>query len=222
MKSVEIKAQMREKTGKKDSVKLRKAGYVPCVLYGSVEKNIHFSAEISSFRHLIYTPDAKYANIVIGENQYNAIVKDVQYHPVSDKIIHVDFLSIQDDKPIIASVPVRTEGFAQGVQEGGRLRIEMRRLKLKGMLKDFIEEVLIDVTSLTIGKSIRVCDITLPNLEIAEPANNNIVSVRVTRVVKEAETTEAETAEAAGTETTAATETKAETKAETKKETKKE
>ncbi len=210
MKSIEINAKLREKLGKKDSNKLRKSDNIPCVLYGT-EKNIHFYAVASDFRHLIYTSDAKYAKIMLDGQQHNAIVKDIQFHPVSDKIIHIDFLNIYDDKPITVSIPVRLEGFAKGVQDGGKLYQDARRLKIKGLLKDFIEEIVIDVTPLTIGKSVKVSDLKLNNLTVVEMPNKNVASVKVTRVVKEAETTEGtEAATAEGAATPAAADAKKE------------
>jgi large subunit ribosomal protein L25 len=196
MKSIEISAKLREKVGKKESNKLRKSDMIPCVLYGT-EKNIHFSAEASQFRHLIYTSNVTYAKINIDGQEHKAIVQDIQFHPVSDKIIHVDFLNIYDDKPITVSVPVRLEGFAKGVQEGGKLYQDVRRLRVKGLLKDFIEEIVIDVTPLVIGKSVKVSDLKYKNLEVVEPANKNVASVKVTRVVKEAEAEVAEGTEGA-------------------------
>lgn len=189
MKAIEISAKLREKVGKKESNKLRKSDMIPCVLYGT-EKNIHFSAEASQFRHLIYTSCVVYAKLSIDGQEHKAIVQDIQFHPVSDKVIHVDFLNIYDDKPITVSVPVRVEGFAKGVQDGGKLYQDVRRLKVKGLLKDFIEEIVIDVTPLTIGKAIRVADLNLKNLEVMELPNKNVASVKVTRVVKEAEVAE--------------------------------
>lgn len=214
MKSIEINAKLREKTGKKESKKLRKSDMIPCVLYGT-EKNIHFFAEASEFRHLIYTSDAKYAKIILDGQEHKAIVKEIQFHPVSDKIIHIDFLNIYDDKPITVSIPVRLEGFAKGVQDGGKLYQDSRRLNVRGLLKDFIEEVVIDVTPLTIGKAVKVSDIKLKNLEVMELYNKNIASVKVTRVVKEAETAEGE---AAATTEGAAAAPATDAKAETKKE----
>ena len=196
MKSIEISAKLREKVGKKESNKLRKSDMIPCVLYGT-EKNIHFSAEASQFRHLIYTSNVAYAKINIDGQEHKAIVQDIQFHPVSDKIIHIDFLNIYDDKPITVSVPVRLEGFAKGVQEGGKLYQDVRRLRIKGLLKDFIEEIVIDVTPLVIGKAVKVSDLKFNNLTIIEPANKNVASCKVTRVVKEAEAEVAEGAEGA-------------------------
>jgi len=198
MKSIEISAKLREKVGKKESNKLRKSDMIPCVLYGT-EKNIHFSAEASEFRHLIYTSNVAYAKLNIDGLEHKAIVQDIQFHPVSDKIIHVDFLNIYDDKPITVSVPVRLEGFAKGVQDGGKLYQDVRRLKIKGLLKDFIEEIVIDVTPLTIGKAVKVSDLNLKNLEVIELPNKNVASVKVTRVVKEAEVAEGAAAEGAAT-----------------------
>ncbi|OFX30253.1 MAG: 50S ribosomal protein L25/general stress protein Ctc [Bacteroidetes bacterium GWA2_32_17] len=194
MKSIEINAQLRENVGKKASNALRKSGLIPCVLYGT-EKNVHFSAEESQFRKLVYTPDVYFAKLNIDGTEHKAILKDIQFHPVSDKILHIDFLNISDEKPITLSVPVRTTGFAIGVQDGGKLDQDMHRINLKGLLKDFVEEVVIDVTELTIGKSIKVSDLKLDKLVAKEFPSKTIASVRITRVVKEAEVAAEETAE---------------------------
>lgn len=186
MKSIEINATLREKLGKKASNDLRKSQSIPCVLYGT-EKNVHFSADESQFRKLVYTPDVYFAKLNIDGTEHKAILKDIQFHPVSDKILHIDFLNISDDKPITLSVPVRVTGFAKGVQDGGRISQDSHRVILKGLLKDFVEEVVLDVTELTIGKSIKVADLNLKNIVAVEPPNKTLASVRITRVVKEAE-----------------------------------
>jgi len=175
-------------------------------LYGT-EKNIHFSAPESDFRKLVYTPDVYYTKINIDGTEHKAILKDIQFHPVSDKILHIDFLNITEDKPITMSVPVRVKGFAKGVQDGGKLAQDMHRILLKGLLNDFIEEVVIDVTELTIGKSIKVSDLILDKLTAVELPSKAVASVRVTRVVKETEGTAegeaaAATAEGAATDAT--------------------
>lgn len=204
MKSIEINAVLREKLGKKASNDLRKSQSIPCVLYGT-EKNVHFSAEESQFRKLVYTPDVYYAKLNINGTEHKAIMKDIQFHPVSDKILHVDFLNISDDKPITLSVPVRVTGFAKGVQDGGKLSQDAHRVTLKGLLKDFVEEVVIDVTELTIGKSIKVGDLKIKNIKAVEPANKTLASVRITRVVKEAEVVATDAVAATPTDATATT-----------------
>lgn len=184
MKSIEINAKLREKLGKKASNDLRKSESIPCVLYGS-EKNVHFYAEASQFRKLVYTPDVYFAKLNIDGTEHKAILKDIQFHPVSDKILHIDFLNITEDKPITLSVPVRVTGFAKGVQDGGKLDQDMHRINLKGLLKDFVEEVVVDVTELTIGKSVKISDLKLDKLNAVELPSKSVVAVRVTRVVKE-------------------------------------
>ncbi|MBI5541907.1 MAG: 50S ribosomal protein L25/general stress protein Ctc [Bacteroidia bacterium] len=186
MKAIEISAKLRENVGKKSAKLLRREQAIPCVLYGT-EKNIHFSAIESEFRHLIYTPDVHYAKINIDGTEHKAIVKDIQFHPVSDKILHIDFLNIYEDKPITVSIPVKLSGFAKGVQDGGKLYQDARRLQVTGLLKHFIEVIEIDVTELKIASSIRVSDIKLDNLTISEASHKNVASVRVTRAAKEAE-----------------------------------
>ena len=186
MKAIEISAKLRENVGKKSAKLLRREQAIPCVLYGT-EKNIHFSAIESEFRHLIYTPDVHYAKINIDGQEHKAIVKEIQFHPVSDKILHIDFLNIYEDKPITVSIPVKLIGFAKGVQDGGKLFQDARRLSVTGLLKHFVEEIQVNVDDLKIASSIRVADIKLENLTITEMPNKNVASVRVTRAAKEAE-----------------------------------
>jgi large subunit ribosomal protein L25 len=205
MKTINVKVSERKDLGKKASKKLRKSSNIPCVLYGG-EKLLHFYAHENDFRHLVYTPNVFVVEFDMEGTVVTAILKDIQFHPVTDKIIHIDFLEVSDDKAFVLSVPVRLEGFAKGVQEGGKLALEARRLRVKGLKKDFIEEIVLDVTELTLGKSIKVNDIQLNNLEIVEPAFRSVASVKVTRQAKDAE---AETAEGAEGAEAAATEEKA-------------
>ena len=195
MKEIEINAKVRENLGKKASRALRKLELVPCVLYGT-EKNIHFSASEKEFKKLVYTPNLYYAKLMLDGKEYKAILKDIQFHPVSDKIIHIDFQNIIENKPITVPVPVKVEGFAKGVQEGGKLYVDAHRLKVKGFFKDIVEEIVVNVTELTIGKSIKVADLKLNNLVVVEPSNKTVASVRITRIAKEAEVA-AETVETA-------------------------
>ena len=131
MKTLEIKGTIRTELGKKGTKQIRKAGNVPCVIYGS-EKNIHFQLHENSFKDLVFTPDAHLVNLTLEDKEFRIILQDIQYHPVNDKIIHADFMEVSDTKPIIMNIPVKITGESAGVKAGGKLRLKKRNLKVKG------------------------------------------------------------------------------------------
>ena len=137
MKTIEIKGSFRTELGKKSSKQIRKAGNVPCVIYGK-EQNIHFHAHELAFKNLIYTPEAHLVNLNIDDKVYKAVLKDIQYHPVSDKILHADFIEVFDDKPVIINIPIKVQVIQSGVIAGGKLSIKKRNLKVKGLPKIFL------------------------------------------------------------------------------------
>ena len=183
MKTFELNAVARQETGKKATKKTRKEGKVPCILYGG-DKIIHFAAPINDFRHLIYTPDVHLVNLTVGEDKYLAIIKDIQFHSVTDAILHIDFLEVIDKKPVEIGIPVQTEGFAEGVQSGGKLKIEMRRLKVSGLSENLPNILSIDVTNIALGETIKVRDLDFDNLELLDANSAVVVSVKLTRVAK--------------------------------------
>lgn len=181
MESITFKASMRKETGKKSLKTIRMQESVPCVLYGGKE-NINFHALESEFRHLIFTPNVYVVNIDIDGNEHKAIIKDLQYHPVTDKLLHADFYELSDDKPVCVEIPVKLCGTSIGVREGGKLLIDKRKVKVKGLYKDIPSEIEIDVTQLPIGKSIRAGELkTTGNYSIVFAKETPIVSVRTTR-----------------------------------------
>ncbi|HQB37171.1 MAG TPA: 50S ribosomal protein L25/general stress protein Ctc [Bacteroidales bacterium] len=199
MKTIEINGSVRTELGKKNSKKLRMAGNVPCVIYGKND-NVHFYTHENSFLNLVYTPDSHLVNLNLDDKKYNLIVKDVQFHPVTDKIIHADFLEISDDKKIKISLPVKISGDSIGVKAGGKLRIKRRHLNVKGYVKDIPEFIPIDITNVKINHSIKVSDISVPDIEITDPKITTIVTVASSRVVlKEEGEAAAETPEAEAT-----------------------
>jgi len=135
MKTIELKAAVRQAVGKKDAKKLRVAKQIPCVLYGG-ETNVHFSGDEKEFSKIVYTPDVYLVDMDVEGKIYKALMLDIQFHPVTDKILHIDFLQVYDDKPIVAKIPVLLEGFAKGVKAGGKLSLMNRALKVKGLHKD--------------------------------------------------------------------------------------
>jgi len=180
MESIALKASLRKETGKKSSKAIRSQENVPCVLYGGKE-NINFFAVESDFRHLIYTPNVYIVNIDIDGNSHHAVFKDLQFHPVTDKLLHVDFYEVSDNKPITVEIPVKLTGSSIGVREGGKLMVDRRKLKVKGLAKDIPAEIEININDLCIGKSIRAGEIQTDKYAIVMAKETPIVSVRTTR-----------------------------------------
>jgi len=196
MKTYEISGVERESLGKKETKLLRSAGLVPCVIYGG-EKVIHFSAEEAAFKHAIYTPNVYIMNITIGEKVVKAIIQDVQFHPVTDSLLHVDFLEINDAENVNIEIPVKLNGFAKGVAKGGKLQLSMRRLRVSGLLANLPDELNIDVTDVELGKSIKVGELNFENLDILNAKNAVVCTVKLTRAARAA--AKEEKAAAAGT-----------------------
>ena len=194
MKTLEIKGSIRKELGKKDSKKLRKDGNVPCVIYEK-EGNVHFYTHENNFKNLIYTPDAHIVNLDLDGKPFKAVLQDVQFHPVSDRIIHVDFMEIYDDKPITISLPIMITGDSVGVKAGGKLRIKKRHLKVRGFAKDIPENLVIDITNVKIHHSVKVGDLSYYLIELVEPKITTVLSVASSRVAAKEETEGAEGAE---------------------------
>jgi large subunit ribosomal protein L25 len=180
MESIALKASLRKETGKKSSKAIRAQEGIPCVLYGGKD-NVNFFAVESDFRQLIYTPNVCIINIDIDGNSHHAIIKDLQFHPVTDKLLHADFYEISDDKPITVEIPVKLTGSSVGVREGGKLTIDKRKVKVKGLSKDIPAEIEININELGVGKSIRAGEIQTDKYEVVLPKETPVVSVRTTR-----------------------------------------
>ena len=185
MQVFELKGEIRDNVVKKSTKALRVAEKVPCVLYGGGE-NVHFSATEADLRKLLYTPQVYLVKLHLGEKVYDAVMRDIQFHPVTDKALHIDFYRTFEDKPVVLEVPVKTEGFAEGVQAGGKLNITMRKLKVKAFPKDMPDELLFNVEKLGVGKSIKVRDAHFENVEIMNAKNVVIVQVKLTRAARAA------------------------------------
>lgn len=187
MNSVVVNGTLREATGKKATKAVRKAGQVPCVIYGGKE-NIHFSAEAIAFRDLVYTPNFNLAEINVDGNTYKCIIKASVFHPVTDIISHVDFLMIGDDRKFKVELPIRFVGVAPGVKAGGKIVQKLRRVKVKTTLGALTDSLTADISELELGSSIRVRDINLPEgMEIMNPMAIPIASVEVPRALKSAQ-----------------------------------
>lgn len=186
MKSITIKGSERESVGKVSTKALRNAGLVPCVLYGG-NQAVHFSAEVMAFKSLVYTPNAHTVVIELGNGKtYNAVLQDIQVHPVSDKILHIDFFQIHEDKEITMEVPVKVVGNSKGVMAGGDLRMNNRKLKVKALPKNLPDFVEADITPLDMGNKLYVTKVPTPNFKIMHPDNTVICQVKISRAAMKA------------------------------------
>lgn len=183
MKTFELSGQVRTELGKKATKAVRNADTVPCVLYGG-EENIHFTTTNSAIRKLIYTPDVFLVNLTVDGKTTKAVMKEIQFHPVTDQVLHIDFLQVFDDKPVMVEIPVRVTGLAAGVKAGGKLSLEMRKLKVKGIYTDIPESIILDVTKLKLGKSIQVGEVSVDKLELLNAKNAVITQVKLTRAAR--------------------------------------
>lgn len=180
MKSITINGSKRESVGKVATKALRNAGKVPCVLYGG-DQPVHFSAEAKAFKPLVYTPNVYTATIELEGTTYNAVLQDIQFHPVSDEILHIDFYQLFEDKAVTMEIPVRLVGSSKGVMIGGALRHNLRKLKVKALpanLPDFIEA---DITELEIGNKLYVTELKGENFTFLHPDNTVVAQVRMSR-----------------------------------------
>ena len=181
MKSITINGSQRESVGKVSTKALRNAGKVPCVLYGG-DKPVHFSADEIAFKDLVYTPNAYTAVIELADGQkFDAVLQDIQFHPVTDSILHVDFYQLFEDKPITMNIPVRLEGNSPGVRNGGRLLFRKRKLSIRALpalLPDFIT---VDISKLRIGQTIAVESILSDDYTFLHPDSTAIVQVKASR-----------------------------------------
>lgn len=185
MERKEIKGEIRKATGKKDSKKLRTQELVPCVLYGG-EETIHFNAPFSQFRKIVYTPDVFILDINIDGKNYQAILQDTQWHPVEEQMLHADFLQVSDDKPIKINLPVNVTGTAKGIKAGGKLKVNLRNLKVKGLIKDLPNAIDVDVAHLGLSQSIKVGDLKPKGMELLNNKSDVIATVMVTRAARAA------------------------------------
>ncbi|MCH3881183.1 MULTISPECIES: 50S ribosomal protein L25/general stress protein Ctc [Tenacibaculum] len=197
MKSITIKGSQRESVGKVATKALRNAGQVPCVLYGG-DKPVHFSAEELAFKKLVYTPNVYTATIEVEGATYAAILQDIQFHPVTDRILHVDFYQLFDDKEITMNIPVKLTGTSPGVLNGGSLRFTNRKLRVKALPANLPDFISADISSLKIGSKLLLSSLFNEDYTFMHPDNTVVVQVRTSRnATAEDDTEEAETAEGA-------------------------
>lgn len=183
MKTFELKGSPRADFGKKASKNVRKNGQVPCVLYGG-EENLHFQVKKERLTALLFTPEVYIIKLSIADKEFLSILQDVQFHPVSDEPLHLDFLQIFDDKPIIIEVPVKLNGLAAGVKAGGKLSLDMRKLKVKALYKHLPDALNIDINNLELGNTIQIGDLQFDNIELMNTKNAVVCAVKLTRVAR--------------------------------------
>lgn len=180
MKTVSLSGSPRANVGKTDANALRNSGRVPCVIYGAGEQ-IHFSADERHFKNIIFTPETNLVEVDVNGKKYRTILQEAQYHKINDKLIHADFLLVQDDKPATVQLPVKTIGQAQGVKDGGKMTVKLRKLKVRGLINKLPASIDLNVENLTIGKSISAGDINIDGITVLHPKNISVVSVQTTR-----------------------------------------
>jgi large subunit ribosomal protein L25 len=197
MKTISISAEKRTELGKKSTRELRKQGHVPCVMYGGAEV-IHFHAHENDFRHIVYTPNAYIIEIKINGGTHRAVMQELQFHPVTDRVNHIDFVEVFDDRPVTMEIPIRLTGESVGIKAGGKSRQRRRVLKVRGLIEHLPDTLDIDITDVEIGDVIKIGDLSYDNLEILDPSRSMIfavVSSRVSMKGMEIEEPEAEEAE---------------------------
>lgn len=186
MQSITIVGSQRESVGKAASKALRNAGKVPCVLYGG-DSAVHFSAEEMAFKGIVYTPNVYTAAIELDNGQkYNAILQDIQFDPVSDKILHIDFYQLHDDKEVTIEVPIKVTGTSPGVMAGGVLRIVNRKLKVKALPNNLPDFVTVDISGMEMGNKLYITKLPQENYKIMHPDNTVVLQVRISRAAMKA------------------------------------
>lgn len=183
MKTFQLEGTPRTEIGKKAAKAIRKEDMIPAIIYGG-ESTIHFNVTKEAVRKLIYTPEIFVIDLTIGDKKTKAIIKDMQFQPVTDAVLHIDFLEVFDNKPIVMEVPVSLEGFAEGVKAGGKLSLEMRKLKVKALYNLIPEKLTINIDSLGLGKTLQVGALNFEGLEIMNAKNAVVCAVKLTRAAR--------------------------------------
>lgn len=192
MKSIAISGSPRENVGKRDAKELRYQGLVPAVLYGG-KKQLHFSVSASGLKSLVYTPDVHFVDLDIAGEKYQGIVQEVQFHPLTDQIRHIDFLELDDKKEVAMNIPIKLTGVSPGVKSGGKLIQKLRGLRVKALPKDLPQYIEVSLNALEVGKSVRVEQIKIDKVKVLNNSDDTIVSVVMSRALRQAEQEAAKT-----------------------------
>lgn len=193
MRIVSMSGALREHVGKKDAKALRRDAKVPCVMYGKGEQLI-FSVPQTQFDRIIFNPEPCFVEIDINGTKHSAMLKDIDFHPVTEIVYHADFYELSDDKPVVMSIPVHTTGTSVGVMKGGKLAYKQKRLNVKALPANMPSEILVDITNLDVAQRIKVQDIQTNNFEFLNPKSSEVLVVNSTRqsATDDTESTEAE------------------------------
>lgn len=186
MKTLELKGEIRTTTGKKSAADLRRSELIPCVLYGG-EAPVHFAVPERELRALVYTPKVYFVSLEVEGKKHLAVLKDAQFQPVSDALQHMDFQVITPDKPVRMELPVRVTGNSPGVRNGGKLVVNVRKLRVLALPDAMPDEIELDISSLEIGGALRISDLQVPGVEFLEAPNVVVAAVRMTRSARSAQ-----------------------------------
>ncbi len=186
MKTIAISGSRRENVGKRDAKELRYEGKVPAVLYGGTEQ-FHFAVSAAELKGLIYSSDVQFVDIILDGTTTPAVLKDAQFHPLTEQILHVDFFLLDPNKPVTMEIPVKLTGTSPGVKMGGKLVQKLRKLRVKALPADMPQYVEVSIEPLEVGKSVRVRDLKFDNITITNVAEDTIVSVTTSRALRQAE-----------------------------------
>jgi len=186
MKSIAISGSPRENVGKRDAKELRYQAKVPAVLYGGPTQT-HFAVSAADLRPVVYTPDVHFIDLEVAGVKTQAIIQDIQFHPLTEQIIHIDFLQLDPKKPLTMEIPVKLTGTSPGVKTGGKLVLKLRKLRVKALPKDHLDTIDVSINELEVGKSVRVSDLSFDKLTITNAQEDTIVSVTTSRALRQAE-----------------------------------
>ncbi len=186
MKTFDLAGSVRTDLGKKATKAYRRDDIIPAVIYGGEKSTeaIHFTVKAADVRKLIYTPEIFLVNLNLDGKEYKAILKDIQFHPVSDAVLHIDFLHVFDSKPIVIDVPVVLDGLAEGVKAGGKLSLDARKLKVRALYNKIPEKLHVNIEHLALGKSIQVGELSFEGLELLNAKNSVVCRVQLTRAAR--------------------------------------
>ncbi|WP_295768025.1 50S ribosomal protein L25/general stress protein Ctc [uncultured Mucilaginibacter sp.] len=186
MKSFAISGSLRENVGKRDAKELRYQGLVPAVLYGGATQT-HFSVSAAEIKSVIFTHEVQFIDLDIAGTKAQAIIKDLQFHPLTGETLHIDFLQLDEAKPVTIEIPIRLTGTSPGVKMGGKLVQKLRKLRIKALPKDHLDTIEVSIEGLEVGKSVRVRDIQVENLTITNTPEDTILSITTSRALRQAE-----------------------------------
>jgi large subunit ribosomal protein L25 len=186
MRSIAISGSPRENVGKRDAKELRYQGLVPAVLYGGATQT-HFAVSAAEMKPVIYTPEVQFIDLEIAGAKAQAIIKDMQFHPLTDELLHIDFLQLDEAKPVTIEIPIRLTGTSPGVKMGGKLVQKLRKLRIKALPKDHLDSLEVSIEGLEVGKSVRVRDISFEGLTITNTPEDTILSITTSRALRQAE-----------------------------------